>query len=195
MAAELVFAAKNQQKGKTPCTEAEQCRSERLGLVHHLLRGDTGSPEQFSSCGWNFAPEAAVLLLRMQKQPMAAPRAAGSRGAEQFSCTRCPPASPCVPRGAPTCSLTVSGASWVCTASGSMVSPGRRERAGGAGSHLPHAASEGHRSLSPSHRAPLGHALEAERAQRLPVPPCPSSLPVYQLFTSPGWGSGRCRAC
>lgn len=69
-----------------------------LGLgeppVPHLLHGNMGSPEQFCSCGWNFAPAAAVLLLWMQKQPRAAPRAAGSRGVEQFSCSCCPP-QPC----------------------------------------------------------------------------------------------------
>lgn len=164
-----------------------------LGLgeppVPHLLHGNMGSPEQFCSCGCNFAPAAAVLLLWMQKQPRAAPRAAGSRGVEQFSCSCCPPH---LALCAPTCSLTVSGASWVCTASGSMVSPGRRERAGGGGSHLPHAASEGHRSLSPSHRAPRGHALGAERARRR------TFQEAAEESVSPprrGWGCGASPVC
>lgn len=138
---------------------------------------------QFCSCSCSFAP----LDCKSNREQLP-----GLRGAEAWSSFPAAAAPPNLALCAPTCSLTVSGASWVCTASGSMVSPGRRERAGGAGSHLPHAASEGHRSLSPSHRAPRGHALGAERARRR------TFQEAAEESVSPprrGWGCGASPVC
>lgn len=73
-----------------------------LGLgeppVPHLLHGNMGSPEQFCSCGWNFAPAAAVLLLWIAKATESSSQGCGEprRGAV-FLQLLPPPTLPCVP--------------------------------------------------------------------------------------------------
>lgn len=98
-----------------------------------------------------------------------------------------------------TCSLTVSEASWGCTASVSMVSRQRWERAqtfhmlqvGNTGGFVIDTAS----GLGGSH---AGSTQGAEQTWSLPLLPCsslalpPTSLP---LCTGPGCDSGHRRAC